>query len=195
MWQDSAWFVCREKDPSLWISIWTPQIKSLVWEKVCKDNVDCWCCCPATKSCPTLCNPMDSSPPGSSLHGISQARIVECAATSFPRGIFPDQGLNLCLLHWQMNALPHSSCSMNWTTREAPMQTVVYVILWSRLIKKNTWTQEKKTRNTHHTWYKVGLMYGSNAVTKFVIKVKNRVSMYLVLCILGLAKNFLQFFF
>ena len=125
MGQDSAWFVCREKDPSLWFSIWTPQIKSLVWEKVCKDNVDCWCCCPATESCPTLCNPMDSSPPGSSLHGISQARIVEWIATSFPRGIFPDQGLNLCLLHWQMNALPHSSGSMNWTTREAPMQTVV----------------------------------------------------------------------
>ena len=38
-------------------------------------------------------------------------------------------------------------------------------------------------------------MYGSNAVTKFVIKVKNRVNMYLVFCILGLAKNFLQFFF
>ena len=27
--------------------------------------------------CPTLCNPMDYSPPGSSVHGISQARILE----------------------------------------------------------------------------------------------------------------------
>ena len=30
------------------------------------------------QSCPTLCNPMDYSPPGSSVHGISQARILEC---------------------------------------------------------------------------------------------------------------------
>ena len=38
------------------------------------------CCCLATKLCPTLCDPMDCSPPGSSIHGISQARILEWAA-------------------------------------------------------------------------------------------------------------------
>ena len=32
------------------------------------------------------CNPMDCSPPGSSVHGISQARILEWVATSFSRG-------------------------------------------------------------------------------------------------------------
>ena len=36
--------------------------------------------------CPTLCNPMDCSPPGSSVHGTSQARILECGAISFSRG-------------------------------------------------------------------------------------------------------------
>ena len=36
--------------------------------------------------CPTLCSPMDCSPPGSSLHGISQARILEWVAVSFSRG-------------------------------------------------------------------------------------------------------------
>ena len=35
------------------------------------------------QSCPTLCNPMDSSPPGSSVHGILQARIVEWVTISF----------------------------------------------------------------------------------------------------------------
>ena len=35
------------------------------------------------QSCPTLCYPMDSSPPGSSVHGILQARILECIAISF----------------------------------------------------------------------------------------------------------------
>ena len=37
------------------------------------------------QSCPTLCNPMDSSPPGSSVHGI-QARLLEGVAISFSRG-------------------------------------------------------------------------------------------------------------
>ena len=34
-------------------------------------------CCPVTQSCLTLCEPMDCSPPGSSVHGISQARILQ----------------------------------------------------------------------------------------------------------------------
>ena len=35
------------------------------------------------QSCPTLCNPIDSSPPGSSLPGILQARILEWVAIFF----------------------------------------------------------------------------------------------------------------
>ena len=37
------------------------------------------------QSCPTLCDPMDSSPPGSTVHGILQARILEWAAISFSK--------------------------------------------------------------------------------------------------------------
>ena len=33
--------------------------------------------------CPTLCNPIDSSPPGSSIHGIFQARVLEWGAIAF----------------------------------------------------------------------------------------------------------------
>ena len=36
-----------------------------------------------TQSCPTLCDPMDCSPPGSSVHGILQARILEWVAIFF----------------------------------------------------------------------------------------------------------------
>ena len=39
-----------------------------------------------TQLCPTLCNPMDGSPPGSSVHGILQARILEWVAIPFSRG-------------------------------------------------------------------------------------------------------------
>ena len=42
-------------------------------------------CCLVMKSCLTLCDPVDCSPPGSSVRGISQARILECIATFFSR--------------------------------------------------------------------------------------------------------------
>ena len=35
------------------------------------------------QSCPTLCDPMDCSPPGSSVHGIFQARVLEWGAIAF----------------------------------------------------------------------------------------------------------------
>ena len=56
---------------------------------------------------PTLCDPMDCSPPGSPVHGISQARILKRVAISFSRGIFPTQGLNPGLLVLQADSLPY----------------------------------------------------------------------------------------
>ena len=41
-----------------------------------------------SQSCPTLCDPMDCSLPGSSVNGISQARILECFAIPFSRRSF-----------------------------------------------------------------------------------------------------------
>ena len=41
------------------------------------------------QSCPTLCDPLDCSPPGSSVHGILQARTPEWVAISSPKGSFP----------------------------------------------------------------------------------------------------------
>ena len=43
-------------------------------------------CVEVTQLCPTLCDPTDCSPPGSSVHGILQARILEWVATPFSRG-------------------------------------------------------------------------------------------------------------
>ena len=42
--------------------------------------------CSASRLCPTPGNPMDWSPLGSSVHGIPQARILECVVISFSRG-------------------------------------------------------------------------------------------------------------
>ena len=55
---------------------------------------------------------MDCNPPGSSAHGIFQARILEWVAHSLLQGIFPTQGSNSCLsrlLHWQADSLPTSA--------------------------------------------------------------------------------------
>ena len=49
--------------------------------------------------CPMLCDPIDCSPPGSSVHDIPKARILEWVAISSSRGIFPTQGLNPGLSH------------------------------------------------------------------------------------------------
>ena len=49
------------------------------------------------QSCPTFCNPMDWSPPGSSVHGISQARNTRTSCHFLLQGIFLTQTLNPCL--------------------------------------------------------------------------------------------------
>ena len=59
--------------------------------------------------CPTLCDPMDCSPPDSYVKGIFQARILEWVVMSFSRGSFPPKDrtyVSLCLLHWQAGSLP-----------------------------------------------------------------------------------------
>ena len=114
------------------VSPWHPSARTAGWATICKESfsvhpanpwpeppfslawttsIDSYKACVHAKllqSCPTLCNPMDSSPPGSFFHGIFQARILEWI---FLQGIFPTQGSNprlLCLLHWQTGSLPHA---------------------------------------------------------------------------------------
>ena len=51
------------------------------------------CSCSVAQSCLTLCNPIDCSPPGSSVHGILQARILKCVVVpSSSRSSCPGDG-------------------------------------------------------------------------------------------------------
>ena len=62
-----------------------------------------------TQLCPTLCDPMDCSPPGSSIHGNSSGKNTGVGCHALLKGIFPTQGSNLlllCLLQWQVGSLP-----------------------------------------------------------------------------------------
>ena len=65
------------------------------------------------QSCPTLCNPMFCSPPGSSAHGVLQARILEWVATSFSRGSSRPRDLT------QVSCIADRFFT-SWATREAP---------------------------------------------------------------------------
>ena len=54
------------------------------------------------QSCPTLCDPTDCGPPGSSVHGMdSPGKITGMDCHSLLQGIFQTQGFNPGLLHWR----------------------------------------------------------------------------------------------
>ena len=66
------------------------------------------------QSCLTLCDPMDCKPPGSSIHGIFQARVLEWVAISSSRGLFWPRD-------WIQVSLTAGRRFTVWATREGPM--------------------------------------------------------------------------
>ena len=52
------------------------------------------CVCLVAQLCPILCNPMDYSPPGSSVHGDSPGKNIGTGCHALLQGIFPTQGSN-----------------------------------------------------------------------------------------------------
>ena len=67
--------------------------------------------CLVTQSCLTLFDPMDYSPPGSSVHGIFPGKNIGGGCHFLLQGIFLAQGSNprlLHFLHWQADSLPPS---------------------------------------------------------------------------------------
>ena len=79
-----------------------------------------------TQSCLTLCSPMDCSLPGSSVHGILQARVLEWVASPFSRG--PSRPKDRTCI----------SCIGRfftiWATREA-----LHISNWLLNFTRNTW--------------------------------------------------------
>ena len=67
------------------------------------------------QSCPTVCDPMDCSPPGSSVHGILQARTLEWVAISFSRAS-----------SWPRVPI-HISCISRFITTEPPVKPTSFV--------------------------------------------------------------------
>ena len=68
--------------------------------------------CLVTQSCPTLCDPMDCSLPGTSVYGDSPGKNTGVGCHAFLQRIFPTQGLNPGLPHcrWICYQLSHQGC-------------------------------------------------------------------------------------
>ena len=68
------------------------------------------------QSCPILCDPMDCSPPDSSVHGVLQARILEWVAMPFSRESSQPRGQTslLRLLYWQAGSLSLAPPGSPW---------------------------------------------------------------------------------
>ena len=79
----------------------------ITYHLVCLDMV--YLLCLVTQLCLTLSNPMDCSPPGSSVYGDSPGKNAKVGCHALLQGIFPTQGLNPGILHcrWILYRLSH----------------------------------------------------------------------------------------
>ena len=92
-----------------------------------------------TQSCPTLCDPMDYSLPGSSLHGILQARVLEWVAISFSRG---SQGSNpgLPRCRQMLYTLSHQGSLLSERIRSQKVTYRMVLFIWKLMfIQKCVW--------------------------------------------------------
>ena len=72
--------------------------------------------CLVTQSCLSLCNPMNCSLPGSSVHGDSPGKNTGVGWHALLQGIFPTQGLNPCLPHCRriLYCMSHLLCAFKY---------------------------------------------------------------------------------
>ena len=104
--------------------------------------------CLVAQSCPTFCNPLDSSPPGSPVPEIFQATILEWVAFSFSKGIPLTQGLNLhllCFLHCRQILYPLN----HWRSP----QRVIFIHISQSLICTDSMTMIVSYFNKHPFLY------------------------------------------
>ena len=88
-----------------------------------EQSVNIHCCSLVAKSCPTLCSLMNCSPPGSFVHGISQARILGWVASSFSRGSSqPSDRTRVSCIAGRFFTI--------WVTREPPPRTTIYIYIY-----------------------------------------------------------------
>ena len=146
--------IIQASGPHTW-SGWTaiPHSPSTV-PSSCPHSLLVWVCV-CTQLCLTLCNPMDCSPPGSSVHGISQARILEQVAISCSQGS-----------SWPQDQTYISCTAHRFFTNEPPGKapkeiTYTQILLWSSAPREpdlrqypiHTHSWNKISKNNIYTYF------------------------------------------
>ena len=123
--------------------------------------------CVLAQSCPTLCHPMDCSLPGSSTHGILQARLLKWVAISYSRGSsqYRDRtqvSCDSCIDRWILYQLCHMGSSKN--TGEGSLS----------LLQRIFQTQESMRGLLHCGWILYQLSYQGTWVWAYWEIMKDR---------------------
>ena len=96
----------------------------------------CVVLCLVAQSLSTVCNPMDYTPPGSSIHGDSPDKNTGVGCHALLQGIFPTQGSNPGLLHcrWILYHLIHLWDPAKLESHHLKMHQYVRIVIQSYLI-------------------------------------------------------------
>ena len=125
------------------------------------------CCCLVTNPVQLFCNPMDYNPPGSSVHGISQAKNTRLECHFLLQGIFSTQGSNPSLLNWQVYYLslshqgsPTYNLRVHKTCYVSIYTFYMYMFLWRYVRDMQCISGEKSSRMPNlwqwkpETWFR-----------------------------------------
>ena len=110
-------------------------------------------CVLVTSSCLTLCNPIDCSPPGSSVHGILQARILEWVAISFSKSTYIlTQNRNSHLSMWCLKSFMSLIVSVKKNTEE-----------WAGFGSEFGITKHCFSAPCHGIWFRISTTYSGRS--------------------------------
>ena len=108
--------------------------------------------------CLTVCDPTDCSPPGSSVHEIFRATILEWVTIFFPsESSWPRDWTCICSLHWQANSLPLCHLEKPRVVTKAVLRgKIILIIAYLRKQEKykvsylNLYLKEVEKEQTRH---------------------------------------------
>ena len=102
------------------------------------------------QSCLTLCDPMDCSPPGFSVHGIFQARVLEWVAISFSRGSsWPQDRTKVsCIAGRHFTLWATREAQYSWNIKKAECRRIDAFELWYwRRLLRVPWTARRSNQS------------------------------------------------
>ena len=100
--------------------LWRPSVYRMRPTHIMEWTLLCMYACFVAQSCPTLCDPMNCGPPGSSAHGILQARVLEWVAMPSSRGSSWPRDQTL---------ISYVSCIVRWVLYFSKIIATVYWVL------------------------------------------------------------------